>query len=154
MIEHLNRLFAYDAWANGEVLNSLRAASNLPARSVKLLAHILSAERLWYERIHAQKQSLAVWPEFTLQRCEDEAREVASLWQASLRGMNAEELARLVEYKNSKGQSWSSQVQDILLHVITHSAYHRGQIAADMRAAGNTPAYTDYIHAVRNELVG
>jgi uncharacterized damage-inducible protein DinB len=62
-------------------------------------------------------------------------------------------LARQINYVNSKGESWSSQVDDILLHVITHSAYHRGQIASNMRAAGLTPAYTDFIHAVRQELV-
>jgi uncharacterized damage-inducible protein DinB len=39
------------------------------------------------------------------------------------------------------------------MHVIMHSAYHRGQIAADTRAAGFTPAYTDFIHAIRNEFV-
>jgi uncharacterized damage-inducible protein DinB len=30
-----------------------------------------------------------------------------------------------------------------------HSAYHRGQVALEMRAAGHQPAYTDFIHAVR-----
>jgi uncharacterized damage-inducible protein DinB len=33
---------------------------------------------------------------------------------------------------------------------VLSSAYHRGQIAADLRTAGFTPAYTDFIHAVRN----
>jgi uncharacterized damage-inducible protein DinB len=36
-----------------------------------------------------------------------------------------------------------------LIHVLFHSAYHRGQIALQMRASGLTPAYTDFIHAVR-----
>ena len=40
-------------------------------------------------------------------------------------------------------------MRDILTHVTMHSAYHRGQIAADVRVAGFTPAYTDFIHAVR-----
>jgi uncharacterized damage-inducible protein DinB len=35
------------------------------------------------------------------------------------------------------------------MHVIMHSAYHRGQIAAEVRAAGLTPAYTDFIQSVR-----
>jgi uncharacterized damage-inducible protein DinB len=30
-----------------------------------------------------------------------------------------------------------------------HSAYHRGQIASHMREQRYTPAYTDFIHAVR-----
>jgi len=37
--------------------------------------------------------------------------------------------------------------------VITHSTYHRGQIAADLRAAGVQPAYTDFIHGVRQGLI-
>ena len=40
-------------------------------------------------------------------------------------------------------------MEDVLLHVVMHSVYHRGQAAADVRANGGTPAYTDFIHAVR-----
>ena len=58
-----------------------------------------------------------------------------------------------ITYKNSKGEAWTSAVEDILVHVTTHSAYHRGQIAADLRAAGIQPPYTDYIHAVRQGLI-
>jgi uncharacterized damage-inducible protein DinB len=58
-----------------------------------------------------------------------------------------------VDYQNSKGENWKSRIDDILMHVITHSAYHRGQIAADMRSAGMNPAYTDFIHSVRQGFV-
>jgi uncharacterized damage-inducible protein DinB len=58
-----------------------------------------------------------------------------------------------VSYKNSKGEPWSSAEEDVLMHVVMHSAYHRGQIATDMRANGFTPAYTDFIHAIRQGLV-
>jgi len=34
-----------------------------------------------------------------------------------------------------------------------HSAYHRGQIATAMRAAGYAPAYTDFIHCIRQGFV-
>jgi len=46
-----------------------------------------------------------------------------------------------------------SRVEDVLLHVVMHSVYHRGQAAADVRANGGTPAYTDFIHAVRTGLI-
>jgi uncharacterized damage-inducible protein DinB len=62
-------------------------------------------------------------------------------------------LSQSVSYTNSKGEAWSSTVQEILTHLVIHSAYHRGQIASDLRAAGQEPAYTDYIHAVRQRLV-
>ena len=55
VVEHFNRLFAYDAWANQEVLAGLRAASTPPARPLKFIAHILAAERLWLERLEGQE---------------------------------------------------------------------------------------------------
>ena len=58
-----------------------------------------------------------------------------------------------MSYRNSQGETWSSRKDDILMHVVMHSAYHRGQIAADMRIAGLVPAYTDFIHSVRQGFV-
>ena len=67
--------------------------------------------------------------------------------------LSPERLAERISYTNSKGERWTSTVEEILTHLVIHSAYHRGQIAADVRGAGQTPAYTDYIHAVRQGLV-
>jgi uncharacterized damage-inducible protein DinB len=153
IVDYLHRLFAYDDWANREVLAALRSSANPPARSLKLIAHVLSAEGLWLARINQEKPSLPVWPELTLAQCEAEANKLGISWSSYLDDCEEFGLSQQIKYVNSIGESWTSQVDDILLHVITHSAYHRGQIASDMRAAGLTPAYTDLIHAVRRELV-
>lgn len=150
---YIRRLFSYDDWANREILTALQQLELSQARSLRLLAHIVSAERLWLERLRSQKQSYRVWPDFTFQQCELEVEDLAKLWKTYLGSMNENELLHSVTYRNSKDETWTSQQQDILMHVILHSAYHRGQIAADMRAAGSTPAYTDFIHAVRQGLV-
>jgi uncharacterized damage-inducible protein DinB len=152
LLDHLRRQFAYDAWAHREVLTVIaRGSGSAPA--IKLLAHILSAERLWLERIRQQPQSLPVWPEFALDRCEAQIDELAQLWREYLAQLSPAALSHKISYKNSKGESWSSTVQDILTHVVLHSSYHRGQIASLMRAGGQTPAYTDFIHAVRQGLL-
>jgi len=153
MNQHISRLFAYDDWANREVLVALESTNNPPARSLKLLAHILSAERLWLERLLQEKQSNPVWPEFSMEQCKVEAAELPPLWKKYLASMNESTFAASITYTNTKGESFSSQRQDILIHVTMHSAYHRGQIAADMRAAGRTPPLTDFIHAVRQGFV-
>jgi len=153
MLEHIRNLFSYDHWANREVLSSLQALDAPPARSINLLAHIVSAERLWRERLLAQKQTLPVWPIFTLEQCKLEVDQLPGLWKSYLTSLGETGLSSSLAYKNTKGESFTSQKQDILLHVVMHSAYHRGQIAADMRAAGFTPAYTDFIHAVRQGFV-
>ena len=78
---------------------------------------------------------------------------MTSLWREYLNGLSAKQLSENISYKNSKGEPWSNTVEDILTHVLLHSAYHRGQIASQTRAAGETPAYTDFIHAVRQEFI-
>ena len=120
---------------------------------MKILDHILSAERLWLERLRSEKQTYPVWPDFTIERCQEEVEQLAQLWTAYLSSLQEDDLGRPVRYQNSKGESFTSQPLDILMHVVLHSAYHRGQIATDMRAAGFSPAYTDFIHAVRQGLV-
>lgn len=151
--EHFTRLFLYDDWANREVLAKLRAAPAPPPQPLKFIAHILSAERLWYERLTGQEQTVPVWPEFSLEQCAAQAAELASLWQDYLKAHREEALGQTITYRNSKGESWSSRTDDVLMHVILHSAHHRGQIAAAVRSAGFTPAHTDYIHSVRQGFV-
>jgi len=153
LLEHLRRQFTYDDWANREVFTVLSASAYPGARPRQLLAHILSAERLWLERILRQPQSLPVWPDFSLEECKAQIAELSRLWQEFLAQLSDAGLSEKITYKNSKGEPWSSTVEDILTHVVLHSAYHRGQIASQVRAGGEQPAYTDYIHAARQGLV-
>ena len=154
LLEHLRRQFAYDAWANREVLSGLRASARPIARPLQLLAHIFSAERLWLERIRKQSQSLPVWPNLTFEECEAQITDLERLWREFLSRQSPPGLSEKVAYKNSMGEPWTSTVEDVLTHVLLHSAYHRGQIAGQVRAGGDPPVYTDYIHAVRQGLIG
>ena len=153
LIRHFRRQLAYDAWANREVLAALRGSRASSARGLQLLAHILSAELLWLERLQRRPQGKPVWPEIGLEECDAWSVEVGELWRKYLETLTPEDLSRTVSYKNSKGEPWSSRVEDVVTHVFLHSAYHRGQIASSMRGNGETPAYTDYIHAVRRGLI-
>ncbi|HYQ88902.1 MAG TPA: DinB family protein [Candidatus Binatia bacterium] len=152
LLGHFQRQFAYDAWANEQALASLREGAP-PERSLRYMAHIVAAEWLWMGRIKLWKQEFPVWPEWTRQQCEAQAGKLPPLWQDLIRGIRPAGFDQPTSYTNSKGEVWASALGDILTHVLLHSAHHRGQIAADLRAAGLTPATTDYIHAVRQGFV-
>ena len=152
-VKELERLFAYDDWANREALATLRAAEDLPDRALKVLAHVLGAERLWLGRLEQSKSAAAVWPDLTLERCEAEIADLVILWEEYLEDLDPAELDRAVSYVNTRGERWSNTAGDVLAHVFLHSAYHRGQIAALLRAGGCEPASTDFIHCVRQGLV-
>lgn len=153
LLRHHERLFDWDDWANRETLASLARAGSPPARSLKLLGHIAGAERLWHGRLRREATPALVWPNLDLAGCGSALDELARLWKDFLRGLTPARLEETVSYVNSKGEPWTSAVEDILTHVIQHSSYHRGQIASDMRASGQVPAYTDYIHARRRGMV-
>ena len=153
LLEHLRRQFVYDEWANREVLATLNACALPTVRPLQLLAHILSAERLWLERIRKQPQSLPVWPDFTRDQCDAQIADLARVWREFLGQLSPTGLSQKVVYKNTKGEPWTSTVEDVLTHVLLHSAYHRGQIAGQVRAGGEAPAYTDFIHAARQGLI-
>jgi len=153
LADYLRRQFAYDEWANREVLTAIRAAGSANERSLQLMAHILAAEQVWLDRLKQQPQSVPVWPKPDLEQCAVQAAELGQRWLEFLDLITAGDVSQSVSYKNSKGEEWSSTIVDILTHVVLHSAYHRGQIASHMRALGQTPAYTDFIHGVRQGLV-
>lgn len=152
LADYLRRQFAYDEWANREVLNAIRSSAG-NERSLHLMAHILAAERVWLERLKQQPQSVPVWPQPNLEQCQAEAADLGHRWLEFLDLITAGDVNQSISYRNSKGEQWTSTVVDILTHVIIHSAYHRGQIASHMRANQQTPAYTDFIHGVRQGLV-
>lgn len=151
--QYFLRMFRYDLWANREFLTSCRVDAPSFGKTLRLLAHILSAQKLWLERLQQVPQSVAVWPDHTVEHCLTLADEMASAWRAYLSELSPSDFDREIEYRNSKGEKWSSRVEDILTHVLMHSTYHRGQVALELRSAGNQPPSTDFIQGVRQGYV-
>jgi uncharacterized damage-inducible protein DinB len=151
--ESLTRQLAHASWANSAYLAALQEIATPPARTVRWIAHVLAAEELWQERLLQSGRSVVVWPEHSIAECHAIASRTTQRWREMLRELQPESLATPIRYANSKGEAWENSVHDILVHVCLHGSYHRGQIATALREAGFDPPYTDYIHAVRQELI-
>ena len=66
--------------------------------------------------------------------------------RAFVNGLGADGLVRSLEYRSLAGQPATSQFWEMILHVVNHGTYHRGQIATFLRQIGSTPAQsTDMI---------
>ena len=142
--------FAYNHWANVQALESMRGAGPPPPpRSLKWMGHIIGAEWLWMARLKGDAPDIQVWPELTVEGCADWMTHLPRAWQEYVVGLAPDGPGQPVAYHNSKGEPWTNRVEDVLMHVLQHSGYHRGQIASDVRAAGGEPAVTDYIHYIR-----
>ena len=148
-VEYFTKLFDHMEWADKRALASLRSMSNPPGKAVELLGHVLGAERVWLSRIEGETSALAVWPGLTLDEAETVVAENAARYRRFLSALSSAGLQQPITYKNSAGDQFTSTVEDILTQVATHGSYHRGQISAQVRAAGGTPNATDYIAYIR-----
>jgi uncharacterized damage-inducible protein DinB len=149
MKDHFTKVFRHLEWADARVLQSLRSAQMILKKDLDLYAHILGSEHVWLARIKGTTQRLAVWPTLTLDECERLGGENAAGYQQLALDLTPETRQRAITYRNSAGDQFTSTLEDILTHVSMHGAYHRGQIAASLRAAGDTPIPTDFIAFVR-----
>jgi len=143
------RLLRYDLWANLQTLESLRGAASPPIRAMEILGHIVAVHKLFIARVR-QESSGEVWPGGDLAGAELDLHRTHEAWQAILSATPPHAETR---YVNSKGEQWSSQLGDVIAHLVIHSGYHRGQIALLLGSAGETPAYTDFIQASRSGMI-
>jgi len=90
-----------------------------------------------------------VWPALSLEQCAALVGTNQRALAAYVEGLTPADLSRGVRYTNSAGREFTSSIEDILLHLGLHGAYHRGQIAWALRKGGSVPIATDYIAFVR-----
>ena len=149
LIQPLGKLLEHLEWADARVLESLHAMPQPSQRALDLYAHVLGAEHVWLSRMLKRPPREKIWPDITLERAASLAAENAAGLRGLLDSCPADELRRQVPYTNSAGLAFESTIEDMLLQVVLHGCYHRGQVALLLRDSGAAPAPTDYIAFIR-----
>lgn len=138
-----NQLFDYNFYCNKKLIDTYSTIEVLPEKSKSLFSHILNAHHIWNARIHQRKPDFGVWQMHEINAWGDIHYEnQRSSFEIT---SNTDDFEKRVDYENSEGRLFTNTVQDMLFHIINHSAHHRGQIAIDFRSNGIEPLKTDYI---------
>jgi uncharacterized damage-inducible protein DinB len=155
-IHRIRFLYAYNRWANARALEAAAALSpeqlqrdlGTSHRSVfGTLSHILWGEWRWLGRWLAPAPAPGLDP----QCCPDldalRARwtEVESAQRAFLNRVSEEALEMLMTYENPRGTPWTYPLGQMLVHLVNHSTYHRGQVTALLRQLGADAVATDFL---------
>jgi len=142
-----NSLFDYNFHCNKQLIAAFGAIDAVPEKSLLLFSHILNAHHIWNARIRERRPEFEVWQLHDIQALGDihyenqrNSFEITS---------SAEEFEKRIDYENTEGRLFTNTLQDMLFHIINHSANHRGQIAMDFRGNGLEPLTSDYIHYKR-----
>jgi uncharacterized damage-inducible protein DinB len=143
-------LFDYDYWANAVTLTSLSTVPEGTEKPRKTFNHVIGGQRIWLARFeNPAPPSVQPWPDFTLEECAAEIEDLRRRWKDLLDALTPEKFAGDLTYLTLKGVEYKTPIQDVLMHLLLHSAYHRGQVAAAVREAGGKPAPTDYVVYLR-----
>jgi uncharacterized damage-inducible protein DinB len=149
-VVNYRKLFDYDYWANSETLASLRTVPSGVDKPRETFNHVIGAQRIWMARFeNPAPPSAQPWPDLSLEECASAIEDLRRRWNDLLDSFTPEKLAGDLTYLTLKGVEYKTPIQDVLMHLVLHSAYHRGQVAAAVREAGGKPASTDYVVYLR-----
>jgi len=146
MQEYFRKIHEYNYWANKAVLKALTEMNPPEPKGLKLLGHIIFAMDVWLARV--KQEDLArftdPWIPYTLDECRGKVEKLHQGWIEFLEGLKPEDLPRKVSYTNTKGQRYECAIQDVIIHVVDHGTYHRGQMATAIHQGGGKGASTGF----------
>lgn len=151
--DYFREMFAYDRWANRRVLETLENLNNPPRKPIDRLGHALAAQRLWLWRLGAERDRPDdIFPSWPLSRVREEADRAHSAMQRFVDRLADADLAHEATYTATEGGEFTNTVWQVLSQLLTHGAYHRGQIATEINPLLDDPLATDLIVRARRSV--
>ncbi|TJZ73205.1 DinB family protein [Chitiniphilus eburneus] len=152
----LQSLFAYKAWANRELFELLATLSPTHAEQlhvcIRTLNHIYVVDRIF--RAHLSDESCPFdatntqdTPSLSQLRSDVETTDA---WYASyVATLTGPALSEVLTFTFTDGDTGRMSREEILLHVITHGGYHRGNVGQVLKPIAVAPPrdiYTKFLH--------
>ena len=163
MKEILQKLAAYNVWANQKIINCIQQQEEVlwhqqtPSSFDTLhetLLHIWDAESVWWQRIKLQERIMAPSQNAGLSLTDVSGGLLSQSmrWEEWVKAAAEMALQHVFLYNNLRKEQFKQPVFETVLHVFNHSTYHRGQLVTMLRQLGvtNIPQ-TDFVVYCRNK---
>lgn len=156
---------SFNAWANERICSEvmmlkedeLQQEIKSSFRNIReTLLHIWDAQEIWMERFDGT--SPARWPSASFKGNRDDLIDglmaSSQALESKVHGYSKLQLKAKVSYTTMKGNNGNSPLYQMLMHVVNHGTYHRGQLVTMLRELGKTeiPA-TDLMAFYREQSV-
>ena len=154
MKEYFLKLYQYNAWANKKVVECMKRQQVSEDQPLLLMSHLLSALFIWLNRIKGLPTSpFPLWEQYKLSELETMAQDSSRNWLEFIE--HNDNFNRELTYTNYVGDPYINNVEQIMIHLVNHSTYHRAQVALLLRQHGYEPVNTDFItydRVIRGQL--
>jgi len=136
--------YQYNAWANRRVIECLEQQRVTDEKILSVFSHLMAANFIWLNRIKdLPKSTYELWTTYGLADLRKMVEEADEQWMSFIN--ENESFDRVMKYHNYVGNYYENNVQQIMIHLVNHGTYHRGQVAMLLRQKGFEPINTDYI---------
>jgi uncharacterized damage-inducible protein DinB len=150
-------LFKFKAWSNAELfgtlamLNAEQCATERHT-AIRLMNHIHTVDEIFVANLQAKPHAFtatntAETP--SLEALTNAAKTTDDWYINFVTNVNTEALNRPIEFTFTDGSLARMTVEEMLMHIITHGAYHRGAVGRIISQIGTPPPrdlYTRFLH--------
>lgn len=155
-IATLKSLFAYKAWANSELFALLATLPPNQAEPlhtcIRTLNHIYVVDRIF--RAHLSGEAMPFDATNTkdtpsLSQLQSEVEATDAWYVGYVSTLKEHALTEGMAFTFTDGDSGRMSKEEILLHVVTHGGYHRGNVGQVLKSISVAPPrdlYTKYLH--------
>ena len=155
-IETLKSLFGYKSWANSELFALL--ATLPPEHSeqlhtcIRTLNHIYVVDRIFLAHLREEQRpfeatNTKATPSLEQLRADVEATDTR--YRNYVSSLTVSGLSEVLVFTFTDGDRGRMSREEILLHVLTHGGYHRGNVGQVLKSISVAPPrdlYTKFLH--------
>lgn len=152
----LKSLFGYKAWANDELFAALGAIGEGHAERlhfcIRVLNHIYVVDRIFRAHLSGEPRPFdATGTKETpaLGQLRSDVAATDAWYSRYVAELSPAALSEVLDFKFTDGDSGRMSREEILMHVITHGGYHRGnvgQVLRELSVPGPRDLYTKFLH--------
>lgn len=148
---------AYTYWANLQLFDCInKLAIDQVDREIissfpsirKTIIHMWDAECAWWQRLKLVEKIELPSTDFsgTFQELVKEVNKQTLLWKEWTGKATEAQLRHVFFYRNSKKEEFKQPVYEMLVHLMNHGTYHRGQLVTMLRQLGTESIpQTDFV---------
>jgi uncharacterized damage-inducible protein DinB len=160
MLDTLERLFGFKAWADNELLKALARLdedSETTKLAIRALSHSYVVDRIFLAHLRGTDHPFSSANPARMPTPHDLSEDIRRSDQEYLRyvlGLHGDQLHEQIDFTFTDGAPGRMSREEMLMHVITHGIGHRGQVSAVMLLNALPPAqdgFTTYLHCAEAE---
>lgn len=155
-ITTLQSLFAYKAWANSELFELLATLPPSQAEQlhacVRTLNHIYVVDRIFRAHLSGEPcpfEATNTLDTPSLSQLHNDVQATDAWYLNYVAELGESALSEVLAFRFTDGDAGQMTREEILLHVVTHGGYHRGNVGQVLKSISIAPPrdlYTKFLH--------